>query len=123
MCVRFPLSLRNVEDLLDECGFKISHETMRFCWNMFGPLFAVEIRQQRFRACDQAAGAAVWKRSSCRSTAASTIFGGPCSCGSACLFSSFLESSRLQIVASVPVRFPGGKYELPSPASDFEMLL
>jgi putative transposase len=30
MCVRFPLSLRNVEDLLHERGIDISHETVRF---------------------------------------------------------------------------------------------
>jgi len=38
--VRFPLSLRNVEDLLYERGIDVSHETMRFWWNRFGPLFA-----------------------------------------------------------------------------------
>ena len=45
--VRFPLSLRNVEDLLNERGIDISHETVRFWWNRFGPLFATEIRKQR----------------------------------------------------------------------------
>jgi transposase-like protein len=30
MYVRFPLSLRNVEDLLHERGIDISHETVRF---------------------------------------------------------------------------------------------
>jgi putative transposase len=44
MYVRFPLSLRNVEDLLHERGIDISHETIRFWWNRFGPLFAAEIR-------------------------------------------------------------------------------
>jgi putative transposase len=29
--VRFPLSLRNVEDLLHERGIEISHETVRPC--------------------------------------------------------------------------------------------
>ena len=29
--VRFPLSLRNVEDLLDERGIEISNKTVRFC--------------------------------------------------------------------------------------------
>jgi len=38
--VRFPLSLRNVEDLLHERGIEISHETVRFWWNRFGPMFA-----------------------------------------------------------------------------------
>ena len=28
--IRFPLSLRNVEDLLHECGIEVSHETIRF---------------------------------------------------------------------------------------------
>ena len=45
--VRFPLSLRNVEDLLHERGIEISHETVRFWWNRFGPMFAAEIRRTR----------------------------------------------------------------------------
>ena len=45
--VRFPLSLRNVEDLLHERGIEISHETVRFWWNRFGPVFAAEIRRKR----------------------------------------------------------------------------
>ena len=40
MYVRFPLSLRNVEDLLHERGIEVSHETIRFWWNWFGPIFA-----------------------------------------------------------------------------------
>ena len=47
LCVRFPLSLRNVEDLLHERGTEISHETVRFWWNRFGPMFAAEIRKNR----------------------------------------------------------------------------
>jgi putative transposase len=47
MYVRYPLSLRNVEDLLHERGIEISHETVRFWWNRFGPLFAAEIRKKR----------------------------------------------------------------------------
>ena len=47
MYVRFPLSLRNVEDLLHERGIDISHETVRFWWNRFGPMFASEIRERR----------------------------------------------------------------------------
>jgi putative transposase len=47
MNVRFPLSLRNVEDLLHERGVEISHETVRFWWHRFGPLFAAEIRKRR----------------------------------------------------------------------------
>lgn len=45
--VRFPLSLRNVEDLLFKRGVDICHETARFWWNRFGPMFAAEIRRQR----------------------------------------------------------------------------
>jgi transposase-like protein len=45
--IRFPLSLRNVEDLLHERGIYICHETVRFWWNRFGPMFAAEIRRQR----------------------------------------------------------------------------
>ena len=47
MYVRFPLSLRNVEDLLHERGIDICHETVRYWWNKFGPLFAKEIRKKR----------------------------------------------------------------------------
>lgn len=45
--VRFPLSLRNVEDLLHERGIEISHETVRFWWNRFDPMFSAEIRRRR----------------------------------------------------------------------------
>ena len=45
--VRFPLSLRNVEDLLHERGIEVSHETVRFWWQRFGPMFAAEIRRRR----------------------------------------------------------------------------
>ena len=47
MYVRFPLSLRNVEDLLFERGIDLCHETVRLWWNRFGPLFAADIRRQR----------------------------------------------------------------------------
>ena len=46
MYLRYPLSLRNVEDLLAERGIDISHETVRFWWNRFGPIFAAEIRKR-----------------------------------------------------------------------------
>ena len=48
--VRYPLSLRNVEDLLHERGIDICHETVRFWWNRFGPLFAGDIRKRPMRA-------------------------------------------------------------------------
>ena len=47
MHVRFPLSLRQVEDLLSERGIDICHETVRYWWNRFGPLFAAVIRKCR----------------------------------------------------------------------------
>lgn len=46
MYLRFPLSLRNVEDLLFELGIDLSYETVRFWWNRFRPLFAADIRRQ-----------------------------------------------------------------------------
>ncbi len=47
MPTRYPLSLRQVEDLLFERGIDICHETVRFWWNRFGPLFAAEIKKKR----------------------------------------------------------------------------
>ena len=49
MYVRFPLSLRNVEDLLLERGIDICHETVRFWWNR-SARFAAEIRRRRVSA-------------------------------------------------------------------------
>ena len=45
--VRYPLSLRNVEDLLFKYGIDICHETVRLWWNRFGPMFAADIGRQR----------------------------------------------------------------------------
>ena len=45
--VRFPLSLRNVEDLLHERGIDVSHEAVRYWWHRFGPMFASEIKKRR----------------------------------------------------------------------------
>jgi putative transposase len=47
MYVKYPLSLRNVEDLLAERGIDLCHESVRFWWNRFGPMFAAEIRRKR----------------------------------------------------------------------------
>ena len=47
MYVKYPLSLRNVEDLLAERGVDLCHEAVRFWWNRFGPMFAAEIRRKR----------------------------------------------------------------------------
>jgi len=47
MYAKYPLSLRNVEDLLHERGIDVRHETVRFWWNRFGPMFAAEVRRRR----------------------------------------------------------------------------
>ncbi|MEO0548295.1 MAG: IS6 family transposase [Pseudomonadota bacterium] len=47
MYVRFPLSLRNVEDLLHERGIDICHESVRMWVDRFGPMFAGKIRTKR----------------------------------------------------------------------------
>jgi len=49
MYIRYPLSLRQVEDLLFERGIDICHETVRFWWNRFGPMFAAEIKKRRIQ--------------------------------------------------------------------------
>jgi putative transposase len=45
--VKYPLSLRNVEDLLAAQGIDVSYETVRFWWDRFGPMLAAEIRRKR----------------------------------------------------------------------------
>ena len=47
MYVRFPLSLRNVEDLLHERGVDICHESVRLWVDRFGTHFAGKIRKRR----------------------------------------------------------------------------
>ncbi|MDP6059780.1 MAG: IS6 family transposase [Pirellulaceae bacterium] len=47
MYIRFPLSLRQVEDVLHERGIETSYETVRAWWNRFGPIFAAEIKKKR----------------------------------------------------------------------------
>jgi putative transposase len=49
MYIRYPLSLRQVEDILFERGIDICHETIRFWWNRFGPMFANKIRKRRIQ--------------------------------------------------------------------------
>ncbi|PJK31728.1 hypothetical protein CVT23_00090 [Minwuia thermotolerans] len=53
LCIRFPLSLRQVEDLLHERGIEVSLETIRFWWNRFGPIIAAELRKQQRRTARQ----------------------------------------------------------------------
>ena len=47
MYARFPLSLRNIEDLLHERGIDICHETVRHWVDRFGTHFAHKIRKRR----------------------------------------------------------------------------
>ena len=47
MYIRYPLSLRQIEDMLFERGIDICHETVRYWWNRFGPMFAAKIRKRR----------------------------------------------------------------------------
>jgi putative transposase len=47
--IRYPLSLRQVEDRLFERGIDICHETVRLWWNRFGPGFAAK-RSKKPRA-------------------------------------------------------------------------
>ena len=46
MHVRFPLSLRNVQDLLHDRGIDICHETVRHWVDRFGIFFAQKIRKR-----------------------------------------------------------------------------
>ena len=45
--VRFPLSFRNVEDLLHERGVDVSYESVRYWWHRFGSQFASQINKRR----------------------------------------------------------------------------
>ena len=45
--IRYPLSLRQVEDILFERGIDTCHKTVRLWWNRFGPMFSPEIRKRR----------------------------------------------------------------------------
>jgi putative transposase len=45
--VRYPLSLRQVEELMAERGVDVSYETIRLWWNRFGPEIARTLRKRR----------------------------------------------------------------------------
>jgi len=51
--VRFPLSQRNVEDLLHDRGVDVSYESVRYWWNSFGMKFSCEIKKFLFVAKDR----------------------------------------------------------------------
>ena len=51
--IRFPLSLRTVEDLLHERGVDICHESVRLWEDRFGSYFANKTRKRRSEAMRQ----------------------------------------------------------------------
>jgi putative transposase len=63
MYVKSPLSLRNVDDLLAERGIDISHETVRFWWNRFGPMFLPRSERSGLRTrATILSGGGIWMR-------------------------------------------------------------
>jgi transposase-like protein len=50
---RFSLSLRDVEELLDERGVTVTYETIRAWCAKFGPSYAAGLRQRRARPSDK----------------------------------------------------------------------
>ena len=45
--VRYPLNLRQVEDVLHERGVDICHETVRYWWHKLGPVLSQEMKSKR----------------------------------------------------------------------------
>ena len=45
--IRYPLSLRNVEDILHERGIDICYETVRYQWNKLGPVISKELKKKQ----------------------------------------------------------------------------
>ena len=54
--VRFPLSLRNAEDLLYERGVDVSYGSVRDWWHRFGSKFAGEIKSAGQGLCNPVIG-------------------------------------------------------------------
>ncbi len=80
MYIKFPLSLRNVEDLLAERGIDVSYETIRFWCNRDGPLQKLKV----FGGTDRARRAAA-KRNPARPAVALDLV---------CIYSRALSVSR-----------------------------
>ena len=49
MCICYPRSLLEIEDLLFEQGIDICHETVRHWWTRFDSMFAAAIRKRRIQ--------------------------------------------------------------------------
>ena len=60
--VRFPLSLRNVEDLLHERGVQVIYESVRYWWHRFGSQFANQIKNAGQGACRPVIGNGTWMK-------------------------------------------------------------
>ena len=61
--IRFPLSLRNVEDLLHERGIDVSHESVRFWWQRFGPSSPPKSARSALNGCAHGHnGGGTWTR-------------------------------------------------------------
>jgi hypothetical protein len=58
------LPLRLADDLLFERGIDICHETVRFWWNRFGPMFAAEITKLASIIGYIRSGDGIWTRAS-----------------------------------------------------------
>ena len=76
MYVRYPQSLRQIEDLLFERSIDICHETVRGWWNRFATLFAAEIKKTgTIISVFTQIGDGISTKSSWRSMARQIIFG------------------------------------------------
>ena len=64
MYVRYPLSLRNVEDLLAERGIDISHETVRFWWNRIARFRRRDPKEAGSAYARYLSGVGIWMRCS-----------------------------------------------------------
>ena len=63
MYVKYPLSLRNVEDLMAERGIYISHETVRFWWNRLARCSPPRSERSGWRTCAGIlSGGGIWMR-------------------------------------------------------------
>ncbi len=77
MYIRYPLSLRQVEDLLFERGIDSCHETVRFWWNRSVRCLPRRLENVAFRRDRIRNGVGTWTKSSCGSMARRITFGVP----------------------------------------------
>ena len=62
MYIRYPLSLRQVEDILFERGIDICHETVRLWWNRFGPMLPQRSGSGAFIIGHTRSGDGIWTK-------------------------------------------------------------